>query len=128
MGTPDGRSSRTLPTPRGYPGRGSDRSRDRQGAFCSLCASCRLRMGEEADVEILGGVDQLLDGTALALRVAEEKLGDTLLVRKLEQRIGEVAALQAMHLGAHFTGQRQVLIETGLIGGVQGGLFHIGDQ
>src|ERR1039457_5260481 len=35
-----------------------------------------LRVGEEADVEILGLVDQLLDGTALALRVAEEELGD----------------------------------------------------
>src|SRR5450759_3528534 len=85
-------------------------------------------MGKQADVEILGGVDQLLDGTALALRVAEEKLGDTLLVRKLEQRIGEVAALQAMHLGAHFTRQCQVLFQTSPVGGVQGGLFHVGDE
>src|ERR1035438_57510 len=97
------------------------RSKVGGGSFC-------LRMGKEADVEILGLVDQLLDGTALALRVAEEELRDALLVRKLEQRVHEMEALEAIHLGAHFTGQRQVLIETGLIGGVQNGLFHIGHQ
>src|ERR1035441_2162604 len=85
-----------------------------------------LRVGEEADVEILGGVDQLLDRTSVALRVAEEELGDALLAGKLEERIGEIAASHAMHLGAHFPRQRQVLIETGTIGVVQGGLFHIG--
>src|ERR1035438_9054217 len=84
-----------------------------------------LRMGEEADVEILGGVDQLLDRAAVALRVAEEELGDALLVGKLEERIGEVAALQTVHLAAHFPRQRQVPIETGTIVVVQGGLFHV---
>ena len=65
-------------------------------------------MGEEADVEILGRVDQLLDGTALALRVAEEELRNALFVGKLEQRSGEVAAFQAVHLGAHFTSQADI--------------------
>src|ERR1035441_8336716 len=74
-----------------------------------------LRMGEEADVEILGGVDQLLDRTAVALRVAEEELGDALLAGKLEERIGEIAAPQTVHLGVHFARQRQVAIETGMI-------------
>src|ERR1035441_8762473 len=74
-----------------------------------------LRMGEEADVEILGGVDQLFDRTAVALRVAEEELGDALLAGKLEERIGEIAAPQTVHLGVHFTRQRQVAIETGMI-------------
>src|ERR1035438_1431690 len=85
-----------------------------------------LRMGEEADVEILGGVDQLLDRTAVALRMAEEELRDALLASKLEERIGEVAAMHAMHLGAHFPRQRQVAIETGMIGVVQNGMFHVG--
>src|ERR1017187_5883953 len=85
-------------------------------------------MGEEAGVENLAGVDQLLDGTALALRVAEEKLGDALLVGKLEQRVHEIAALQTMHLGAYFTRQRQVLFETSPVGVVQAGLFHVGHE
>src|SRR5260370_30431604 len=71
-----------------------------------------LRVGKEADIEIFGGVDQLFDGTAVALRVSAEELRDALLMRKLEQRVREIAALQAVHLHADFTRQRPVLIQT----------------
>src|ERR1017187_2741795 len=87
-----------------------------------------LRVGEEADVEILGGVDQLFDRTAVALRVAEEELGDALVAGELEEGIGEIAALQTVHLGVDFARQRKVAIETGTIGVVQGGLFHVGHE
>ena len=85
-------------------------------------------VGEEADVEIFGGVDQLFDGTALALRVAEEELGDALLMRELEQGVGEIAALQAMHFRADFAREGEVLVETGAVRGVQVGLFDVGGE
>ena len=94
-----------------------------RGAFMSV-----PRVGEEADVEIFGRVDQLLDGTAVALRVAEEELRDALLMRELEQGLREIAALQAMHLRADFARQGQMLVQTGPVGGVQAGLFHVGGQ
>ena len=61
-------------------------------------------MGKEADVEILGLVDQLLDGTALALRVAEEDLRDTLLMGKGEQRVHEMAAFPPERRSARVRG------------------------
>src|SRR5260370_19338620 len=80
---------------------------------------------KEADVENVGRGDQQFDGTAGALRVAEEELRDALLVRKLEQRVREIAALQAVHLRADFTRQSQVLVQTSAIRGVQIGLFDV---
>src|SRR5260370_42637183 len=87
----------------------TDHARRRSVPPCSW----GLRVGKEADIEIFGGVDQLFDGTAVALRVAEEELRDALLVRKLEQRVREIAALQAGDLRAHVTRQSQVRVHTG---------------
>src|SRR5260370_42521525 len=80
-----------------------------------------LRVGKEADIEIFGGVDQLFDGTAVARRVAEDELRDALLVRKLEQRVREIPALQAGHLRADVTRQSHVPAQTSAILGAQVG-------
>ncbi len=86
------------------------------------------RVRKQAHVEIFGRVDQLLDRTALALRVAEKQLRDALLMRERQQGLREIAALQAMHLGADLARQRQMLVQPSPVGGIQAGLFHVGRQ
>jgi hypothetical protein len=47
---------------------------------------------KQTDVEIFGVVDQFLDGTAIALRMADEELRDALLMRECQQGFREIAA------------------------------------
>src|ERR1035438_8493546 len=93
------RFSRRGSWPSGHPSLSSLRLSLRSLRLCvestSACVtSFRLRVGEEADVEILGGVDQLFYRTAVALRMAEEELRDALLASKLERSEEHTSELQ----------------------------------
>ena len=92
------------------------------------CGNIRRSISSVASINRSSGLppDQVLPAAAGA--VADENLGDAVLARELQDRLGGPRALEHVRVRAHFPRQRQVRIERRLVLRAQPCLPHIDRQ